>query len=614
MNKDGVAAGINLDSAGRQHVSLGDFLEKLAPIEEKVLSVLIDAPHSLTLAQGREWLENVLASCTYHGYSVAIQFYHPSWYQDLTYNILKKHSASLVWSDLYPNTVVTSDFLYLRLNGSNNQTLWIDKLKEVITEAATESSVDYVVITLDSPSAADGILKLLRLPERSPEPVLKNQLEKPDRLSRSVKSASTSNNIPQPRSVNVQDSAIGNTRSSEEESKQKKDWSSQARIIICVDLNAFYPSCEELRNPSLKGKPHAVIMTDQKAGIITKGVVSSCSYEARKCGVGSAMPLSRAVSLCPELILLPVDIPYYRQISDQVMAILQEYADVLEQASIDEAFLDCTAKIQQQKQPQNKGKRAEEYAVAIKAAIKEKCGGLSCSIGVAPTKSAAKIASDYKKPDGLTVIHPSELKDFLAPLEVSNVSGIGPKTQQALEKMGIETIAQLAKADVQTLLERFGKNGLWIWQVANGTDDEPVVVRDEHVSLSTEYTLDTFTKDRQTIINSLNELVDEMYQRARDHHYLFRTVGVKLVRTDFSVESRETTYQDFQNSREGISSVLEQLVDRFSLSDDNNKNKPAIRKVGLKISHLKTEGQSRAISSKSSASTADVQRTLFDYL
>lgn len=619
-------------NSGQPRLSVGDFLEKLAPIEEKVLSVLIETPQSLTLAQGREWLENILSSCSYHGYSVAVHFCHHSWYQDLTYNILKRHSASLVWSDLHPNTVVTSDFLYLRLNGSNNQTLWIDKLKEMaaktITTTAQESSVDYVMITLDSPSAVNGILKLLGMPERRAGFALKNHLDKPYRTSLAAPSSSV---IPQPRPDSAKgDATIGNTRtrSVDEESmktkveKKREDWwwyNNQARIIMCVDLNAFYPSCEELRNPSLKGKPHAVIMTDQKPGngtIITKGVVSSCSYEARKYGVGSAMPLSRAKSLCPELILLPVDMPYYRQISEQVMAIIEEYADVLEQASIDEAFLDCTANIKRLKEAKNVGAEAvvEEYAAEIKAAVKERSGGLSCSIGVAPTKSAAKIASDYKKPDGLTVIHPSELKDFLAPLEVSRISGIGPKTQEALKKMGIATIGQLGKADVQILSDMFGKNGLWMWKVANGTDDEPVIVREDHVSLSTECTLDTFTKDRQTILNYLNELVDEIYQRTKNYHYLFRTVGVKLVRTDFSVETRETTFQDFQNSRESISSVLEQLLDRFSLLNDNSK--PAIRKVGLKVSHLTAadKGESQSRKSKSSTSAADVQRTLFDYL
>src|SRR5919106_740763 len=223
------------------------------------------------------------------------------------------------------------------------------------------------------------------------------------------------------------------------------------RVIACIDLNAFYPSCEELRDPSLRGKAHAVIMTDERMGEIMKGAVSSCSYEARRYGISSAMSLSKAKSLCPDLILHPVDIPYYRAISEQVMSAIQEYADTLEQASIDEAFLDCTTRIQSE----------------------------------SPEAYAAKITSDFEKPDGLTVVYPTELKKFLDPLGVGTVAGIGPKTQKALKEIGFDTLGQLAKADVQKLKERFGKNGYWMWKVANGTDDEIVAPRTDNVSLST---------------------------------------------------------------------------------------------------------------------------------
>ena len=223
------------------------------------------------------------------------------------------------------------------------------------------------------------------------------------------------------------------------------------RVIACIDLNAFYPSCEELRDPSLKGKAHAVIMTDEKMGEIMRGAVSSCSYEARRYGVSSAMSRSKAKSMCPDLILHPVDIPYYEEISEQVMNAILKYADTLEQASIDEAFLDCTIRI--------RSESPETYALKIKKTIKDNCGGLACSIGVTSTKSAAKIASDFEKPDGLTVVYPAVLRKFLEPLDVGSVAGIGPKTQRALKDMGIETLGELAKADAQRLKERFGKNG-----------------------------------------------------------------------------------------------------------------------------------------------------------
>ncbi len=339
-------------------------------------------------------------------------------------------------------------------------------------------------------------------------------------------------------------------------------------------MNAFYPSCEELRDPSLKGKAHAVIMTDEKIGDIMKGAVSSCSYEARRHGVSSAMSLSKAKSLCPDLILHPVDIPYYRGISEQVMNAIQGYADTLEQASIDEAFLDCSTKIQSES--------PENYAAKIKQTIKERCGGLSCSVGVTSTKSAAKIASDFEKPDGLTIVYPTELKTFLEPLDVGTVAGIGPKTQNTLKEMGIDTLGQLAKADVQKLKERFGKNGYWMWKVANGTDDEVVAPRTDNVSLSTENTLEIYTRDKEKIHNALNELVDDIFQRVREHGYLFRTVGIKLVRTNFSVETRVTTFGELRKDSESISSVLGRLLDKFEISE----NRPPVRKVGLIVTHL----------------------------
>ena len=345
------------------------------------------------------------------------------------------------------------------------------------------------------------------------------------------------------------------------------------KVIMCVDLNAFYPSCEELRDPDLKGKPHAVIMTDQKDKEITKGVVSSCSYGARRYGINSAMPLSKAKLLCPDLILRPVNIRYYSEVSKGVMKILAEFADVLEQSSIDEAFLDCTLR--------NGHGAPEDLAMKIKDRIKDKCG-LLCSIGVTSTKSSAKIASDYKKPDGLTVVYPYNLAKFLEPLEVNKAAGIGPKTHERLKEMGIDTLGQLAKADVKKLVEKFGVNGQWMWDVANGRDDELVIPRGDHISISTETTLDRHTSNKAKVVKMLYELVDEIFERVQRSDYLFRTIGVKLVRADFTIETRETTYENFQGTRESISSVIATLADRFSYLDD----KPPIRKIGLKLSHL----------------------------
>ena len=536
---------------------VGNFLEELAPLEEKILSIRIHQS-ILTLKEGRQWLEELLGICTYHGYSAAVEFDHYSWYQDLTYHILKKHNAALIWSDIEGHTrhyyypAVTADFVYLRIN--KNERKWVQKIKEEekrqskeVAEHETkheirskqnyygEAGLEFAIIVVDTPPEVNKILNLLSLPQRK----------------------------------------YGHNQ-----------WI--GRIILCVDLNAFFPSCEELRDPSLIGKPHAVIMTDQNKGSITKGAVASCSYEARRYGIKSAMSLSKAKELYPDLILNPVDIPYYREISDKVMRILEEYADSLEQSSIDEAYLDCTLKINS-----NPSVTIEDYALQIKKSINEQCRLLT-SIGVANTKSVAKIASDFKKPDGLTIVSPDRLSDFLQKMSVDAISGIGTKTRRILrEEFGIETIGHLASQDVQRLIERFGKrHGLWMWQVANGRDNEAVIPREDNISISSEQTLYPFTRDKEKLLKFLNELVEEVYRRASRKGYEFRTVGIKIVKSDFSIETRETSYSGYQNRQESIAAVIESLLDKFSFLNPKDSTLPidanglTVRKVGIKLSNL----------------------------
>jgi DNA polymerase IV (DinB-like DNA polymerase) len=331
---------------------------------------------------------------------------------------------------------------------------------------------------------------------------------------------------------------------------------------------------------------------------ITKGAVATCSYEAKKLGIKSAMPLYKALELYPNLILNAVDKKFYEKISNQVMKILEDYADTLEQASIDEAYLDCTNKISSN----DNNITVVDYAQEIKKTIKEKCGGLLTSIGIATTKSIAKIASDYQKPDGLTIVPFEEITNFLYPLDVERISGIGIKTQKILkEEMNINTIGELANTDVQILIERFGKKiGIWMWQVANGKDNEPVLPREKHSSLSNETTLEFVTNDKEIIKKYLYELIDELFERIKNNKYQFRTVGIKLMKTDFSIETKEKSYTNYQNERKSIESVIEELLNKFILVDDtstttsttvnpkltNIKKILPIRKVGLRVSNL----------------------------
>jgi DNA polymerase IV (DinB-like DNA polymerase) len=332
---------------------------------------------------------------------------------------------------------------------------------------------------------------------------------------------------------------------------------------------------------------------------ITKGAVATCSYEAKKLGIKSAMPLYKALELYPDLILHAVDKKFYEKISNQVMGILEKYADTLEQASIDEAYLDCTNKISSNNNNNNNTLTTiKEYAQEIKKSIKEKCNGLLTSIGVAPTKSIAKIASDYQKPDGLTIIPFEQISNFLNPLEVERISGIGIKTQKILkEEMNIKTIGELANTDVQILIEKFGKKiGTWMWQVANGRNNEPVLPREKHSSLSNETTLEFITNDKEIIKKYLFELIDELFDRIKKNKYQFRTVGIKLMKTDFSIETREKSYNSYQSDRKSIESIVEELLNKVILVDTSNtsnlkstdttKKILPIRKVGLRVSNL----------------------------
>lgn len=615
-------------SFSRGHYDLlGEFLENLHVIEEKVFVVLLSPPSYISLQDnGRKWLEDTLTKCTYHGYSVAMNFGKRStWYQELTYNILRKYKSSFVWSNnghQYYYPAITSNFIFLNLGDSyiNRQTAtrYLNLIKQKANESKHQSNnsndaLDYSVIVTKNPSVARLIQKLVSIEENP---------------SRSLTEAS---------------------QQQQQQSVVSPIW--PGRVIMHIDMNAFFPACEELRDYSLKDKAHAVIMTPEKEGDkITRGAVASCSYEARKYGVRSAMSLSRAKELCPDLILRPVDKEYYSSVSQQVMRLIEEYADVLEQTSIDEAYIDCTKKIMllqnkkylHERSDQSKdfsdkkndgGKRmysstssssqvvtpgtkfetsvkplVEEYALKIKSSIREQCNGLICSIGVASNKSIAKIASDFEKPDGLTIVYPQNTKTFLSKLTVDHISGIGIKTTKTLKHMGINTIGDLSNTDIQKLLEKFGKKqGLWMWQIANGKDDEPVVRRGDNLSLSTEETLLEPINDRDEILKILlYNLTNDIYNRLERKGYQFKTVGIKMVRTNFSIETREITFPSYQRSKDSISSVMEMLLDRFNFENDynhksnhlasetNNKNhmivkkvySSYIRKLGIKVSNL----------------------------
>jgi DNA polymerase IV (archaeal DinB-like DNA polymerase) len=233
--------------------------------------------------------------------------------------------------------------------------------------------------------------------------------------------------------------------------------SNERQIVLHVDMDAFFASVELRERPELAGLP-VVVGADPRKGK-GRGVVCTCSYEARKYGIHSAMPTSQAYKLCPDATFLPVNTRLYVQVSDNIMEIMKGFAEKFQQYSIDEAFLVPKPEI-----------RCYEDATLIALQIKDEIKRqerITCSVGVAPNKTIAKVASKIKKPDGITVVRPKEVQDFLFPLNVSKIPGIGEKTSEALKLMGITKLEELANCDIQRLTERFGKMGLWLsrWQM-----------------------------------------------------------------------------------------------------------------------------------------------------
>jgi DNA polymerase-4 len=298
--------------------------------------------------------------------------------------------------------------------------------------------------------------------------------------------------------------------------------------ILHADFDAFYASVEQLDNPALRGKP--VVVGGSPQG---RGVVASASYEARKYGVRSAMPMSRALRLCPEVICVGAHFDRYREVSRRVMEMFRDITPLVEPLSLDEAFLDVTDAVTPENAP-------EQIASRLKARVKQELG-LTISIGVATNKSVAKVASDFDKPDGLTVVPPGKEREFLAPLPVSRIWGIGPKTTERLQRDGIETVDDLARQDETWFASAFGKNGPFIRDLVMGKDDRPVVVEHDTKSVSAETTLSEDTGDA----DALGELVDRLSERVA--HQLERqglqgkTVKLKLRLSDFTTFTRQRT-------------------------------------------------------------------------
>lgn len=346
------------------------------------------------------------------------------------------------------------------------------------------------------------------------------------------------------------------------------------RYILHIDMDAFFAAIEQRDNPELRGKP-VIVGADPKGGK-GRGVVSTCSYEARKFGIHSAMPISFAYQKCPQGIFLPVDGEKYGRVSGEILNILYEFTPQIETISIDEAFLDISGSYHLFGTP-------HQTCVLIKSRIKKGLG-LTASIGLAPTKMAAKIASDLGKPDGLVEVKPEKLLDFLWPLDIRKIWGLGEKSQIAMNKMGIRTIGDIAKKSQKELITIFGKNGTHFWQLAQGIDEREVENESETKSVSNEFTFDEDTSDRKKIESILMLLSEKVSNRLRQDGLKGKTITLKIRLKGFETYTRAVTIDEPTNFEDAIYGEIDKLFNKF-----NTKGKK-VRLVGVKVSNFGAEG------------------------
>ena len=340
-----------------------------------------------------------------------------------------------------------------------------------------------------------------------------------------------------------------------------------------MDMDAFYASVEQLDDPKLKGRP-VIVGADPKGGR-GRGVVAACSYEARKFGVHSALPISQAWNLCPQGAYVRVRMDRYVEVSAQVMEVMRRFTNLVEPLSIDEAFLDVS------------GSTALfgtslQMARAIKKQIRE-ATGLCASIGGAPNKFVAKIASDLKKPDGLVIVERDAVEDFLRDLPISRLWGVGPKTEERLHDVGIRTIGDLRARPETELVRMLGSSGEHLHHLAYGRDDRPVIPDWEARSVSNETTFEADTMDRALLLRTLRSLAESVGRRLRNEDQRARVITLKLRYEGFETHTKQTSVSRPTHSDDDIVRIATMLFEQFPLDRK-------VRLIGVGSSHLTRSG------------------------
>ncbi len=341
----------------------------------------------------------------------------------------------------------------------------------------------------------------------------------------------------------------------------------QTRKILHVDMDAFYASVEERENPELKAKP--VVVGGTAEG---RGVVSAANYIARKFGIHSAMPMSQAQRRCAELVRLPGRMDLYVQISHQIREIFSRYTPLIEPLSLDEAFLDVSAS-------EKLFSSAEYIAQKVKDDILNELE-LVASVGLAPSKFIAKIASDVNKPDGMVIVDPESVQGFLDPLPVSRIWGAGKVTVAAFDRMGIRTIGQLRRQSQAWLLSQFGHSGEHLWKLANGIDDREVKSEGQSKSISHETTFAVDLHNKDILEAWLLHLTEQVSWRLRKHELKGKTINLKVRHHDFKTITRSQSLTQATDSTDLIWQTVRALFNQYWTG------RASIRLIGMGVTGL----------------------------
>ncbi len=355
------------------------------------------------------------------------------------------------------------------------------------------------------------------------------------------------------------------------------------RIVFHIDFDYFYAQCEETRSPELKSKPVCVCVFSDRG--VDTGAIATANYSARKYGVKSGMPITFAKKRLKErndAVFLPVDFDFYSELSEKAMEIMKQSADIFEYVGRDEAYLDVTKRVE------GDFLKASHLAQQIKNEIREKIK-LSCSIGISPNKLISKIASDFQKPDGLTVVSPEKIEVFLDQLKIRVIPGIGKKTEERFSEMNFDTIQEVKKLDVFTLNKEFGrKSGTYIYNATRGIDNEPVKEREERIQYSKITTLKKDSIDYQFLSENIRNLCTEVHMVVKKNNKMFKSVGIHFIQSDLSNKSKSRMLRNPTDSIEELQKNVEQL-----LKEGLVNQKTTIRRLGVKVSELsEIQGQS----------------------